>query len=210
MPLATMMTLDGRGGGVALYACVLGEDRGLPRPFVGAVPVHGPLGEAIHHWPHSGLVTAPPFPGESLSRRPSAGVPEPQVAPLGRARVPQLIAFQGACAPRRRWRRLRLLGEGPDPVEYGLGRHPQEERKTVHRDATQLPQHSVELRGAGLAAWGGTRTRVATAFPRLLGLTGSGAMVDDLLTVTFGACRHRLLRWRKFPTDRWRNLAAHP
>jgi hypothetical protein len=66
------------------------------------------------------LVTAPTCPVGSLSRLPIEGFPEPQCAPLGLERVPHLIAFQGAWSPRRFWLFLILLGEGPEPVAYGL------------------------------------------------------------------------------------------
>lgn len=195
MPLAAMIALDGMRSRFALHQFVLWDDRGIRRPFVCAVHSHVPRGQAIHHLLQGGLVTAPAFPVEQLSRVAIEGFPYPELAPLCLEIVPHLIEFQGNRSACRLWLLLVRLGKGPDTVEYGLRGNAEEERDTVHRHTTQVPQPGVDLRGERLAAWGGAGKLVATAFTLLLGLAGSGAIVDDPITLTFGARMHLFILW---------------
>src|SRR5215471_2632462 len=105
--------------------------------------------------------------------------------------MPHLIEFQDDGAPRGLWLLVVVCGQVPDPAEHGLRRHPQEKRDAVHGHPTQVPQHSVDLRGEGLAAWGGAGKLIATLFTLLLGLTSSRAIADDAVTLAFGARMHQ-------------------
>jgi hypothetical protein len=72
-----------------------------------------------------------------------------------------------------------------------LSRDPEEKRNAIHGHTTQVPQDGVDLRCEGLTAWSRTGKLIATRFTLLLGLTSSRAIVDDVVTLAFGACMHQ-------------------
>jgi hypothetical protein len=89
-----------------------------------------------------------------------------------------------------------LYGKSSDPVEHGLGGDPEEKRDAVHGHATQVEKHGIDLRFEGLAARSGAGKLVATRLTALLGLAGGGAIIDDPITLAFGALVHLcILQW---------------
>jgi hypothetical protein len=80
--LPTMMARDGRGGRLALHACVLGDDGGIGGPLVRAVALDIPVCQAIHHLLQGGLVTAPTCPGPQGAGGTIQGRPGPERPPF--------------------------------------------------------------------------------------------------------------------------------
>jgi hypothetical protein len=117
-----------------------------------------------------------------------------------------LIQLQDDSSPHRLWLLCVLLGEGADPGEHGLGRDAEEKRDTVRGQATQIEQYGVNLGGEGLATWSRTGKLLATLLTLFLGFASGGAMVDDPITLTFGACMQWSFlqrKWRYGPPEKY-------
>src|SRR5262245_7292362 len=84
------------------------------------------------------------------------------------------------------------LRKVPDPVEYRLGRDAEEERDAVHRDATEVPQNGVRFHRAWLPARSRAGELISTLFAALFGFASNRAIVDETVTLAFGACMHQI------------------
>ena len=113
--------------------------------------------------------------------------PDPQLLAFLLEVVPHLIQLQDDGFSCGFWLLLVRLGKGSDPVQYGLRRDAEEKRDAVHRDTTEGEPHGVDLGVEGLASRGGTGQLVATLLTLLFGLASGGAMLDDPITLAFGA-----------------------
>jgi hypothetical protein len=71
-----------------------------------------------------------------------------------------------------------------------LGGDPHEERNAVHGQATQVEQHSVDLRFEGLTAWDDAGKLIPAPLTELLGLAGGGTVVDEPITLALGTYMH--------------------
>ena len=65
----------------------------------------------------------------------------------------------------------------------GRGGDPEEERHTVHGQATHIPQDRSDLRGEGLATRGGAGKRIATLLAPLVRFPDRSALVHEPLTL---------------------------
>ncbi len=110
--------------------------------------------------------------------------------------MPHLIQLQDDRFPRGFRFLIMLYGKSPDPVEHCLGGDPEKKRDAVHGDATQVEQHGINLRFEGFAARRRAGKLLATLLTALLGLTSGGAIVDDPITLAFGAFVYLcILQW---------------
>jgi hypothetical protein len=72
----------------------------------------------------------------------------------------------------------------------------------MHGEATQIQEHCVNLHREWLPTWGGAGKLIATLPTELLELAGSGAVVDEPVTLALGTDLHRYT-----PSQRWAYLS---
>jgi hypothetical protein len=72
----------------------------------------------------------------------------------------------------------------------------------MHGHATQIQKHRVAFQREWLPAWSGAGTLLATLPTKLRGLAGSGAVIDEPITLALGTDLHR-----STPSRRWAYLS---
>src|SRR5215813_13738096 len=68
----------------------------------------------------------------------------------------------------------------------------------MHGNATQIQKHCVDFHREWLTTWNGASKLIATPPTKLLGLAGSGAVIDEPITLALGTYLHRYT-----PSRRW-------
>jgi hypothetical protein len=189
--LPTVMPFDGVRCRVPLHQLVLRDDRRLCGPWICAIPLHVPLGEALAHLPQGRFVTATTVPVQKLTRIRSQGLPDPPLPPRVLEGVPPLVQRQDERVAGGFRLLVVLLSHGSEPVEHGLGRYPQEAREAMPGETAQISAHRVDRQHDRLTAWGGPRTRIPTRLAELCGLAGDRAVVDGPITLALGTYLHR-------------------
>src|SRR5215813_11268440 len=71
----------------------------------------------------------------------------------------------------------------------------------MHGNATQIQKHCVDFHREWLTTWNGASKLIATPPTKLLGLAGSGAVIDEPITLALGTYLHRYT-----PSRRWAYL----
>ena len=99
-----------------------------------------------------------------------------------------LIAFQNNHAARGIWLLIGVCGPVPNPGEHGLCGDPEQEHDTVHSHTTEVPQDGRDLHHKWLAARSCAGKLITTLLAWLLWLTRRRAIVNDAITLPFGAC----------------------
>src|SRR5215813_5241650 len=72
----------------------------------------------------------------------------------------------------------------------------------MHGNATQIQKHCVDFHREWLTTWNGASKLIATPPTKLLGLAGSGAVIDEPITLALGTYLHRYT-----PSRRWAYLS---
>jgi len=104
-----------------------------------------------------------------------------------------LVYFQhDRVSPRHRFF-IVLLSKGSDPVQDRLGRDATQGGNAIHRETTQIQEHSQDLRLERFPSRSGAGKLIPRPLTPFLRLAGGGTIGDDLLTVTFGTPLHRSL-----------------
>ena len=136
--LPTVIPFDVVRGRFTLHQLALRDDRRICGPLIGAKQLHIPLGKALDHLLQGRLVTPTTFPVQELAGIRIQGLPDPQLPSLVLEVVPHLVQLQDDRFASGLRLLVVLLRKGSEPVEHGLGRYPQEERDTMHGEATQI------------------------------------------------------------------------
>jgi hypothetical protein len=170
----------------ALHPCVLRAACCVRGPVVWARPRHSPWQQALDPLLQGGFVRSTTLPVQLRPGVTLQGVPAPGCAPFWLELGPPLSPLhEDRSAGRLRFLRV-LQSNGAEPVEHGLGRDSQEEREAMPGEATQIQAHGVNLPRAWLLTWGGAGKLIAPWPTALLGLAGSGAVVDEPITLALG------------------------